>query len=409
MGSAHSREQLDDIAEKLMDKQYIPFKSSQNRDVVAGIKNYAFTHSRFPAFNQYAGQTFLDNVMRGGLPVSLKTKEGKIAFNVFSRKHGDPERDYNYFVLSPTYFSQGNGNYRDVNQNRRCDIWFNADVADSSILAFFNLSHADGYNPLVVKGMSFFAHGTATLAEIFKRNVRGDWSSLRPLLEHGFQPGQLLTLIEKNHLTLKCSAQEFLAKALGVCHHRTLADHGEGFWVDHWTYNIDLLESYLSVFPERLRDLLIDKKAFSFYHNDHYVLPREQRYILMPQGVRQYHSVADGSKLIGAKKQGNILRTEDGEGDVYYTNLVAKLLCLTANKVATLDPDGVGIEMEADRPGWYDALNGLPGLLGSSICETLELERYAQFLLDALDRLEIDDGFEFGVFGELGEFIKELV
>ena len=24
---------------------------------------------------------------------------------------------------------------------------------------------------------------------------------------------------------------------------------GEGYWVDHWTYNLDLIESYLSIFP----------------------------------------------------------------------------------------------------------------------------------------------------------------
>jgi len=41
-----------------------------------------------------------------------------------------------------------------------------------------------------------------------------------------------------------------------------------------------------------------------------------------------------------------------------------------ANKAASLDPSGIGIEMEANKPNWYDSLNGLPGLLGSSISET---------------------------------------
>jgi len=35
----------------------------------------------------------------------------------------------------------------------------------------------------------------------------------------------------------------------------------------------------------------------------------------------------------------------------------------------------MGIEMEAGKPGWYDALNGLPGLFGSSVGETAELIR----------------------------------
>ena len=41
----------------------------------------------------------------------------------------------------------------------------------------------------------------------------------------------------------------------------------------------------------------------------------------------------------------------------------------------------MGIEMEAGRPGWYDAMNGLPGLFGSSMPETFELKRLLSFLL----------------------------
>ncbi len=29
------------------------------------------------------------------------------------------------------------------------------------------------------------------------------------------------------------------------------AEHGEGFWVDHWTYTLDLIESYLAIYPEK--------------------------------------------------------------------------------------------------------------------------------------------------------------
>jgi hypothetical protein len=407
-GHAHSQNHLAEIAEKVFEKKYIYKKSCQNRDIVAGIKNYAFTHSGSPVFDQHTAQAFLDNVLRGGLPVSLRTREGNVAFNVFSRKHGDPERDYNYFILSPTYFSQGNGNYRDVNQNRRNDIWFNTDVAENSIITFFNLSQADGYNPLVVKGMSFFADDKSKVNAVLKETIKGDHDALDLLIEKGFQPGELLQAVEKNHIVLRVPPQEFLGKILSVCRQQTLADHGEGFWVDHWTYNIDLLESYLAIFPENLRNLLLEKKAFTFYFNDHYVLPRSHRYILTPNGVRQYHSVMDGSKSIFAAQKGHLLREEEEEGDVYYTDLTVKLLCLIANKAATLDPEGIGIEMEADKPGWYDALNGLPGLLGSSMCETFELQRYSQFLLDAFDELGMDDHYEIGIFDELGEFIKGL-
>jgi hypothetical protein len=64
--------------------------------------------------------------------------------------------------------------------------------------------------------------------------------------------------------------------------------------------------------------------------------------------------------------------------------LFSKLVLLAFIKYATLDPGGMGIQMEAGRPGWYDALNGLPGLFGASMPETCELLRLVQFLVDVL-------------------------
>ncbi len=62
----------------------------------------------------------MDNVLRGGYPMQLGNNK---IFYVYSRKHGDLERDYNYFSMLPEFYSQGNGNFRDVNQNRRCDTF----------------------------------------------------------------------------------------------------------------------------------------------------------------------------------------------------------------------------------------------------------------------------------------------
>ena len=41
----------------------------------------------------------MDNVLRGGLPI--KIGDNKV-FYVYSRKHGDLEREYNYFVVKGT-------------------------------------------------------------------------------------------------------------------------------------------------------------------------------------------------------------------------------------------------------------------------------------------------------------------
>ena len=40
--------------------------------------------------------------------------------------------------------------------------------------------------------------------------------------------------------------------------------------------------------------------------------------------------------------------------------------------------------MEAGKPGWDDAMNGLPGLFGSSTPETMELLRLVRFLQETL-------------------------
>jgi hypothetical protein len=78
------------------------------------------------------------------------------------------------------------------------------------------------------------------------------------------------------------------------------------------------------------------------------------------------------------------MRLDYGRGQIYRTSLFVKLVCLVLNKFATLDPFGMGIEMEAGKPGWYDALNGLPGLLGSSLPETFELARLLGFIRSAI-------------------------
>ncbi|MFH0753580.1 MAG: hypothetical protein V2A70_03340 [Candidatus Omnitrophota bacterium] len=404
-GFVRNVQELNATVKKVAGKEFEPHKRFRNKALVDEIKSLAFTHSASGAFDAYAGQTFLDNVLRGGLPVSLKTSDGPVVFNVYSRKHGDLERDYNFFKLAPTFLSQGNGNYRDVNQNRRNDVWFNADLKENAIVNFFSLSQADGYNPLVVCGMAFVADDVRIDALLKKHVKSGDVTVLKEFLKKGFMPGDLFNFIIDNDISLKLKPRDFLAKVLGVCQKSETAQHGEGFWTDHWHYNLDLVESYLSLYPEALLSILLGNKSFTFYHNSTYVQPRDKRYVLTLRGVRQYHSLHEG---VEDKSRGHKLRIRHGKGEVYQTSLLVKMVCLIANKVATLDPSGIGIDMEANKPNWYDSLNGLPGLLGSSISESFELKRFAFFVLDALDRLKIDGSDNVSVFEELAGFVQQL-
>lgn len=405
-GYARSLQQLNGILGKVTAKGFVNQKAKQNKAIIEEIKNCALTKSSSDKFDLYAANTFHDNVLRGGLPISLKTSDGNVTFNVYSRKHGDLERDYNYFTIAPTFYTQGNGNYRDVNQNRRNDVWFNGDVKDSQLVCFLNLIQADGYNPLVVKGTTFSVNDQLNLNKLLDQCVASnDKEALLEFLNVSFLPGALLEFIDSNEINLKVSKKEFLGQLLEICHKQELAEHGEGFWTDHWTYNLDLIERYLALYPEELENLLIENKIFTFYHNSHYILPRDTRYHLTSSGVRQYKSVIFDEQI---NVNGSILREKNGEGAVYSTNLICKLLCLIANKTASLDPSGIGVEMEADKPNWYDALNGLPGLLGSSVSETLEIKRLSIFLLESIKKLKLDENLKLPIFEELSNFISGL-
>ncbi len=124
--------------------------------------------------------------------------------------------------------------------------------------------------------------------------------------------------------------------------------------------------------------------------------------------VRQMHAVVrDPAKtrlLRSRKEEPHKVRTRAGTGPVYQTTLLAKIFGLMAIKAATLDPCGVGIEMESEKPGWCDALNGLPGLLGSSLNESLELRRWVRFTQRVLPECLPDNGSL-----ELAEETAELV
>ncbi len=316
-------------------------------------------------FNAYCEQNFLDNVLRGGFPHIEKTPQKDVYIPVFSRKHGDLERDYNWFVIPPENYSQGWGNYRDVNQNRRSDIFFVPQAGMENLWEFVSLIQADGYNPLVVQGRGFL------LSEVHELSTElQDYPATRELVSHGeFSPGRLYQSIFREADSRDEALRVFrlvLGRSEAVVH----ADHGEGFWIDHWTYNNDLLENCLAVFPEQAADLFWAQRRYPYYQSSHHVLPRTQKWSVVNGKVRQYKAVREDEDAAAASKW-----MLDSAGRMYLAGLGEKLLGLSAVKFLTRDAFGIGIEMEAGKPGWYDALNGLPGLLGSSLPESWELLR----------------------------------
>jgi hypothetical protein len=413
IGTAPNDEKLRALLKSIKKRNFFRRKSEENRRIIDEIKNHAFTVSSSPEFDQYCQQTFLDNVLRGGMPLVFQGTKKKHVFYLYGRMHGDLERDYHYFILEPTYLSQGTGFYRDLLQNRRMDVWFFPEIQEFILITFLNLLQTDGYNPQLIRGFTYTVENSGKLRKLLKdigdKKLRQELSEM---LSGSFTPGEFIMKLEEEKIRGPQERERILADVLELCRQNDVGDLHEGFWVDHWTYNLDSLESFLAIYPEKLKEILIERRIFTFYDNPDIVLPRNMKYVLIDGKIRQYGAVTrDSEKLKMIKSRPEYptrVRTKYGYGVVYKTNLLVKLLCVVANKIATLDPRGIGIEMEADKPGWNDSINGLPGLLGSSLCETVELGRLCRFLRESLDRIKLKDSMAVRVYEELHEFIVGL-
>lgn len=379
VGQVENRDLLRQFAERKLDTAYYDNKKAEAENLVDDLCRHIRTKTADKDFDAYCEYTYMDNVLRGGYPMQLT---GDKVFYVYSRKHGDLERDYNFFSMLPEFYSQGNGNFRDVNQNRRCDTFFAPFVGDENIRIFYSLIQPDGYNPLGVEKVTYILKPEKT-EEIFHDVPDETRRHLTQALGEPFTPGALYRELDSMWDAEEQKDDFFgqvMREAEGVVNGRFL----EGYWSDHWTYNLDLLENYLSVFPEREEELLYEKK-YTYYKPQAKVRKRAERCVKTEKGIRQYHAIDHTDE-----KDGSLMRSNCGKGDVIYVTLMEKLLLLSVTKFTTLDAYGMGVEMEGGKPGWYDALNGLPGLFGSSMAESCELARNLEYTIQALKRYPRD-------------------
>lgn len=334
-------------------------------------------------FDEYFRQSYLDNCLRGGFPTLLQEDQ---PYYLYSRKHGDMERDYNSFRIPSKYYSSGSGNFRDVNQNRRNDLYFAPYLKDYNIHLFFDLIQIDGQNPLNVRPPLF--RRKSDFDESVFASVKSPLKEKLICLSYGFEPSEMFTLLKDGEDGFRC--EEIFEKVLKMCAQTSEADFGEGYWIDHWTYNVDLLENYLSVYPDRMEEALF-RDDYRYFYSPVYVQPREEKYCLLPDGkIRQYGAVDLKELKIECEKTGFDIRKtawlKDRDGKEIRVSLIAKIVHLIAIKFSTLDHRQLGIEMECEKPGWNDAMNGLPGLFASGESESIELLRLALFAEDQLKR-----------------------
>ncbi len=366
-GNCNGKERLHRLAAKIGSEGAEAFftrKWDEASGMADDIISVIDTKTGDTTFDAYCELTYLDNCLRGGFPVKLGDK----VFYMYSRKHGDIERDYNYFTLAPEFFTQGNASFRDICQNRRCDIMFTPFTGQMNVKTFLSLIQSDGFNPLKISEARFTVPASAA----------GSYDeALTDILTHPFTPGSLADRMIS--LGMEDRIDEIVERAMTDAVPELNSEFGEGYWTDHWIYTLDLVESYLRVFPDKKEQLLWGERDCTYFDTKCFVNPRRLRYEETAKGLRQYHPI---SELPGKKNKGKLMT--DPSGNVIRATAGEKLLLLCIIKFMTLDSYGMGVEMEGGRPGWYDALNGLPGLFGSSVNESMELTRYLEFMIDSM-------------------------
>ncbi|KAL3923578.1 MAG: hypothetical protein SGILL_001579 [Bacillariaceae sp.] len=403
------------IARRLVQEGFVPYKLTRSREVVRQITKNVQTKTGSKLLDAHVSQMFLDNSLRGGIPLVLGDQDDNDGiltvdedpklkvYHVFSRIHGDLERDYNDFVLRSTFFSQGPGSFRDVIQNRRNDVIFQPKIGSFNVRTFLSFIQADGYEPLSIEAVVFTIDDKNVCDEIATAAVgpadghRAQREALSSILNSGpFRPGQLFRLMVEQNIFLMVSRQEFIDMVAQAATSTPMAVYKQGFWADHWTYYLDMIESYLSVYPDGEEQLMFDTEL-PYFFSPASVQPRSKKYVenMSFKGdhdhIQQLDATVDDDEKLHFMKQFIADKTgwysltanwqHDESGSIFKSSAYAKLFLLATLKMASRDPAGMGIEYEGGRPGWDDANNGIPAMLGSGMPEAFELKALLQYLV----------------------------
>jgi hypothetical protein len=401
LGFAPSEELLNEMIGRFTGHGFVSSKFVLANELAEELTADVRTETAYPMFNKYVEQCYLDNFLRGGYPVVV----GDSVLYLYSRKHGDPERDYNYFTIDGEYYSQGNGNFRDVCQNRRNDVFFCPGLKDHNIRSFASLIQLDGYNPLEIRPATFTVKpGKEEEAKKVLHDAFG-CDLIDKAVEGRFKPGTVFREASRKGVKLNADPKTVIGHLLAFCDEHVEAGALEGYWSDHWDYIMDLVDNYRTVYPDKMEETLFSG-GYPFYDSEIRVKERARTYVEDRETVRQYDSVERVSRDDHGFVQGQTNWKKDKDGNIITVSLYAKLFILALVKFASMDSYGMGVEMEGGKPGWNDAMNGLPAMFAGSMPETFELKRLVKFLLEYADTASLTVPAE---AAELFEKIDELV
>ena len=174
-------------------------------------------------------------------------------------------------------------------------------------------------------------------------------------------------MIEKQNIFLMTNLPELIDNVAAAANASPMAVSKDGYWADHWTYYIDLVESYLKIYPDREEKLMYDEEL-PYYFSYRMVRPRAQKYVLSTsyngkwEHIRQLDPSYEDS--LRRKNMEHYLSNSSGWfdieahyhhdklGQVVKSSPIAKLVLLATVKFATRDAYGIGIEYEGGKPGW---------------------------------------------------------
>lgn len=417
-GKAEHVEEVPKIADLITSAGFVQSKFERARTLINSLTEGVETTTAHPLFDGAVKQMFLDNSLRGGMPVILGDVEEELkeknydedsrikVFHAFSRIHGDLERDYNAFKIDPTYFSQGPGNYRDIAQNRRDDVTFLPRMGSFDIQMFLSYIQADGYEPLTVEAVAYVIYDkdmALTVAKKVTPEMGEDKSReiLSNVLTGGpFRPGQMFALMDMLRINTTVDNDTFIDEVVAIAEDRAMAVYGSGYWADHWEYYLDLIEAYVAIYPDMEESLMYDNELRYFFSTAT-IKPRSRKYVLeLTYDGKSKHVLQLDATYFDqdkAAEQQDFLDTKTGrigieanwqrtrEEVAFKSAPIAKLFLLGAIKYATRDSYGMGIEYEGGRPGWNDAMNGLPGMVGSGMPETYELYLLLKYIKKVVD------------------------
>ena len=155
----------------------------------------------------------------------------------------------------------------------------NPRLGSFNIRTFLSFIQADGYEPLTVEAIAFTIKDKSECVRVATRAVgeadghRAQREALTEILHAGpFRPGQVFQLMEEQNIELMISRQDFVDMVAATATYSPIAKYTNGFWADHWTYYIDLIESYLSIYPDWEQRIMFEE-SLPYYFSPAFVKP----------------------------------------------------------------------------------------------------------------------------------------